>query len=126
MAILEHDVPAPLVINLDETPLSYVSPSKYTFSFKGTQNVPIKGVDDKRQMTATSVVSLTGKFLPIQLIYKGKTERSLPKFKFPSTFSLSYAENNWPNNEIFSSKLSFDISRWLKGKMESQKNSTLL
>ena len=126
MAILEHDVPAPLVINLDETPLSYVSPSKYTFSFKGTQNVPIKGVDDKRQMTATSVVSLTGKFLPIQLIYKGKTERSLPKFKFRSTFSLSYAENNWPNNEIFSSKLSFDISRWLKGKMESQKNSTLL
>ena len=29
-AILEHDIPAPLVVNLDQTPLSYVSPGKYT------------------------------------------------------------------------------------------------
>ena len=72
---------------------------KYTFSFKGTKNVPIKGIDDKRQITATFAVSLTGKFLPIQLIYKGKTKRSLPKFKFPSTFSLSYTENHWSNTE---------------------------
>ena len=79
--------------------LSYVSPGKYTFSFKGAKNVPIKGVDDKRQITATFAVSLTGKFLPIQLIYKGKTKRSLPKFKFPSTFSLSYTENHWSNTE---------------------------
>ena len=52
-AILEHDIPAPLVVNLDQTPLSHVSPGKYTFSFKGAKNVPIKGVDDKRQITAT-------------------------------------------------------------------------
>ena len=79
--------------------LSYVSPGKYTFSFKGAKNVPIKGVDDKRQITATFAVFLTGKFLPIQSIYKGKTKRSLPKFKFPSTFSLSYTENHWSNTE---------------------------
>ena len=70
-AILEHDIPAPLVVNLDQTPLSYVSPGKYTFSFKGAKNVPIIGVDDKRQITATFAVSLTGKVLPIQLIHKG-------------------------------------------------------
>ena len=91
--ILGHDTPTPLVVNLDQTRLSYVSPGKYTFSFKGVKNVPIKGVDDKRQMTATFAVSLAGKLLPIQFIYKGKTKRSLPKFKFPSTFSLSYTEN---------------------------------
>ena len=60
--ILEHNIPPPLVVNLDQTPLSYVSPGKYTFSFKGVKNVPIKGVDDKRQITATFAVSLTGKF----------------------------------------------------------------
>ena len=56
-AILEHDIPAPLVVNLDQISLSYVSPGKYTFSFKGAKNVPIKGVDDKRQITATFAVS---------------------------------------------------------------------
>ena len=97
-AILEHDISAPLVVNLDQTSLSYVSPGKYKFSFSAT-NVAIKGVDDKKQIPATFAVSLTGKFLPIQLIYKGKTKRSLPKFKFPSTFSLSHTENHWSNTE---------------------------
>ena len=97
--ILEHDIPAPLAVNLDQTPLSYVSPGKYTFSFKGTKNLPIKKVDDKRQITATFAVSLTGRFLPIQLIYKGKTKHYLPKFKFSSTFSLSYTENHLSNTE---------------------------
>ena len=42
-AILEHDIPAPLVIDLDQTPLSYVSPGKYTFSFKGAKMHQSKG-----------------------------------------------------------------------------------
>ena len=67
-AILEHNIPAPLAVNLDQTPLSYVPLGKYTFSFKGSKNVPIKGVDDKKQITATFAVSLSGKSLPIQLI----------------------------------------------------------
>ena len=49
------------------------------FSFKNAKNIPIKGVDDKRQLTATFTVNYTGEFLPIQLIYAGKTERSLPQ-----------------------------------------------
>ena len=97
--ILEHDIPAPLAVNFDQTPLFYVSPGKYTFSFKGAKNVPIKRVDDKRQITANFAVSLTGKFLPIRLIYKGKTKLSLPRFEFPSAFSLSYTENHWSDTE---------------------------
>ena len=98
-AILEHNIPAPLVVNLNQTPLYYVSPGKYTFSFKDAKYVPVKGVDDKRQITATFAGSLIGKFLPIQLIYKWKTKRSLPKFKFPITLSLSYTENHRSNTE---------------------------
>ena len=98
-AISEHDIPTSLVINLDQTPLSYVSPGKYTFSFKGAKNVPIRGVDGKRQITGTFAVTLTGKFLPKQLIYKGKTKRSLPKFKFPNSFSVTFTENHWSNTD---------------------------
>ena len=55
--VLEHYIPVDLVLNLDETSLSYISPGKYTFDLKGSTTVPIKGVDDKRQITATFMVS---------------------------------------------------------------------
>ena len=98
-AVQMHDIPEDLVINLDQTPLSYVSPGKYTFHPRGEQNVPIKGVDDKRQITGTFAVSLTGEFLPIQVIYQGKTKRCLPKHKFPKTFHITYTKNHWSNTE---------------------------
>ena len=46
------------------------------------QRLPIKGIDDKRQITAIFTVSMTGKFLPIQLIYEGKTPRCLLDLTF--------------------------------------------
>ena len=90
---LDDDVPSALILNLDQTPLSYVSPAKYTFSSKGSKNVSIKGLDDKRQITATFVVSATGFFLPIQLIYQAKSKRCLPKF----TFHVTFTPNHWSN-----------------------------
>ena len=45
-----------------------------------------KVVNDKRQITATLTVTASGSFLPTQLIYSGKTKRSLPKFDFPKCF----------------------------------------
>ena len=56
-------------------------------------------MDDKRQITGTFAVTLTGKFLPMQLIYKGKTKRSLPKFKFPNSFLVTFIENYWSNTD---------------------------
>ena len=50
---------------------------------KGGKHVPIKGVNDKRQITATFAVSASGDFLPMQLIYAGEMKRCLPKFTFP-------------------------------------------
>ena len=61
-AVFEHDIPTSLIVNLDQTPLSYVSPGKYTFNLRGAKNVPIKGVDDKRQITVTFAVTLDGRF----------------------------------------------------------------
>ena len=86
-------------MNLDQTPLSYVSPRKYTFHQKICANVPIKGLDDKRQITGTFAVSLSGQFLPIQVIYQGKTQRCVPKNVFPSSFHVTYTPNHWSNTD---------------------------
>ena len=48
---------------LGSIPLSCVSLGKYTFDDKGFKTVPIKGIDDKRQITATFAFSMTRKFL---------------------------------------------------------------
>ena len=74
-------------------------PGKYTFNPKGAKTVPIKGIDDKRQITATFVISMTGEFLLIQLIYEGKTKRCLPNFDFPASFNVTFSNNHWSNTE---------------------------
>ena len=43
-AIQDDDVPLDLVINLDQTPLCYVSPEKCTFHFKGSKHKQLKGL----------------------------------------------------------------------------------
>ena len=93
-AVSCHDIPDLLVLNIDQTPLAYVSPGKYTFSSKGVKSVPIKGVDDKQQIIAIFAVRSTGSFLPIQLVYTGKTRRCLPRYDFPASFSVSFTKTH--------------------------------
>jgi hypothetical protein len=50
---------------------------------KGAKRVEIAGVDDKRQITAVFIATAVGDFLPMQVIYQGKTAASLPAFNFP-------------------------------------------
>ena len=56
-AVYEHDIPSELIINLDQTPLSYVSLGRHTFNSKCAENLQVIGIDDKRQITATFEVS---------------------------------------------------------------------
>ena len=98
-AIFYHDIPKELIVILDQTPLSYVSPGKYTFEVKGVETVSIKGIDVKRQITATFAISMSCEFFPIQVIYKGKTTRRLPKYTIPENFDIAFSENHWSNTE---------------------------
>lgn len=92
-----HNIPPKLIINIDQTPLPYVLISKYTMNKKGEKKVPILGTDDYRQITGTFSVAMDGSFLPIQLIYKGKTSRSQPKYKFPKEFHVTQNPTHWAN-----------------------------
>ena len=56
----------------------------------GDKNMPIKGMSDKRNITLTFVITLAGKFLPIQIIRGGKTDRSESRdLVFPNGFSVT-------------------------------------
>ena len=57
----------------------------------------IAGSADKRSITATFSITLAGDFLHIQLIYGGKTDKSIPRYQFPDGFSLSVNEKHFSN-----------------------------
>ena len=69
--------------------------SKYTLEKKGTSRVPVLGTSDYRQITGTFGITLSGHFLPIQLIYQGKTDRSQTNFDFPKEFHVTQTSNHW-------------------------------
>ena len=84
-------------MNLDQIPSYLVPCKKFTMAKKGSNNVTIHGCNDKRMITATFVITLSGAFLPMQLIYGGKTLQSLPRYQFPHSFSLSVNPKQYSN-----------------------------
>ena len=91
------NIPSEFVINIDQTPIPYILISKYSVNQKNAKNVPIQGTGDYQQITGTFGGVNEWEFLPIQLIYQGKTNRCQPKFKFPSDFHVTQTGNHWAN-----------------------------
>ncbi len=89
------EVPNELNINWDQTGIHYVPVSSWTMEKECSKRVEIAGIDDKRQITAVFGCSITVDFLPIQIIYKGKTKRCLPSFAFPPDWHAKFSHNHW-------------------------------
>ena len=66
--VFELNVHKKTILNFYQTPVGFTSSNKTTYNDKGSESAPITNVDDKRQITATFCVSLSGEFLLIQLI----------------------------------------------------------
>jgi len=95
-----EEVPCELVINWDQTGIHYVPVSSWTMAKEGSNRVEIAGIDDKRQITAVFGATMTGDFLPPQIIYQGKTKRCLPTVDFPSDWDITFTENHWSNETV--------------------------
>ena len=65
---------------------------------KGSKQVSIAGVDDKRQITLLLGITKSGTLLPPKQIYVGKAERCLPqKVEFPDDWDVTFTETHWSN-----------------------------
>ena len=64
---------------------------------KGEKHIFRTGFNDKRFISLTLCESHNGAIPPFQLIYQGKTARSLPNVDFPDGFSFSHNEKHWSN-----------------------------
>ena len=77
-AVRTYNVPDELILNANQTPSKYVPTTNVTMAEQGTAHIPARGREDKRAITVTVIQSLSGKMLPFQIIYTGKSERCLP------------------------------------------------
>ena len=94
-----ENIPPELIMNWDQTGIKLVPSSNWTMEKIGTQRVEIVGVNDKRQITAVFFGTLTGDFLPIQLIYQGKSPRCHPHFTFPEGWHITHSPRHWSTEQ---------------------------
>ena len=84
-----YSIPPTLIINIDQTSLKYAPVSSRTMATNNSKHFHLAGFSYKQAITVTFGITLSNKFQLMQLIYGGKSAQSLPKFKFPESFSLS-------------------------------------
>ena len=87
------------MINIDQTP-AICSCLLLHHGKKGNQCVPVSGTANYCQIMVAFGVSLSGDFLPIQLIYQGKTKHCQPTYLFPHEFHIIQTENHWANKNL--------------------------
>ena len=115
------EVPDDLVINWDQTGIHYVPVSSWTMEKEGSKRVEIAGIEDKRQITAVFGCTITGDFLPIQIIYKGKTKKCLPSFAFPPDWQATFSHNHWSNESTMHDYINKILLPYVKKKREELK-----
>ena len=95
-----HKIPDELILNLDQTSSKFVAASNVTMAEKGSKHVSIVGGTDKRCIILTVIESMSGQLLPLQVIYKRKSESCLPpNVRAGKRFLFSYKEKHCSNNK---------------------------
>ncbi|KZP05470.1 hypothetical protein FIBSPDRAFT_702711, partial [Athelia psychrophila] len=73
-----RDIPQEAILNGDQTGLVITPVSKKTWAPTSAKQVEGFGKEEKRQFTLMITTMASGDMLPIQSIWSGKTEQSLP------------------------------------------------
>lgn len=74
-----YRIPSCFVLNMDETGVLLQPGGDVTYHEIGASEVPITGAEDKRQFTLLCTIAMGGELLPFASLWKGSTDRSLPK-----------------------------------------------
>ena len=111
-----EEIPPSLILNWDQTGIKLVPSSSWTMDQRGTKHVELAGVNDKRQITAVFCGTIVGDFfLPIQLIYQGKTSRCHPNFQFPSSWDITHSPRHWSTEETMLQYIDYIIIPYVDG-----------
>ena len=84
--------------------------------------MPIVGKGKQKQITGTFTVSADGDFLPMQLVYAGKTDRCHPnEINFPEGLNITHTPNHWSCEKSATEHLVKVVFPYLSKKREQLK-----
>ena len=119
--VVMNEIPHDLIFNWDQTAIQLVPTGQWTMNRAKEKVISIANSDDKRQMTAVLAATLTGEYLPPQVIYKGKTERCHPKVAVPEGWDVWHSEIHWSNEETMKRYIDKIIVPFITQKREALK-----
>ena len=82
-----NQVPPQLIINWDQTELNVVPTSTWTMAEERSQRVEIIGLNDKRHITATLALAMTGEVPPVQTSMLERPTGAIPATPFHLTLT---------------------------------------
>lgn len=91
-----------LIVNMDQTGVHLAPADVRTYEQRGSKHVAVVAAEDKRQITACIASSLNGDFLPLQLIFQGKTDACHPPAADcakDAQVHITHSENHWSNQQ---------------------------
>jgi len=90
-----EEISPELILNWDQTGIKLVPSSSRTMEQRGIKRVEMVDQNDKRQITAAFCGTLQGDFLPLQVIYMGKTACCHPHYEFLPGWHITHSPNHW-------------------------------
>lgn len=117
-----EEIPLELILNWDQTGIKIMPCSTWTMDQQGAKRVELFGVNDKHQITAVFCGTLLGDFLPVQVIYKGKTPHCYPRFTFPSGWHVTHSPNHWSTEQTMIQYVEHIIGPYVEKVHESHDN----
>lgn len=121
-----HKIPPELVINWDQAGVKLIPSQNWTMEQQESSRMEIAGINDKRQITLTLAGSMSGEFLPLQLLYQGKTTRCHPQYSYPSGFDVWHTPNHWANEETTMRFINNIILPYVKAKNDTPDQGALV
>jgi len=122
--ISDNTVPNTLIVNTDQTLVTYSAGASETYAPKGSKQVEVVGKDEKRGFTLVVGISMSGEALPFQVIYAGKSNRSLPSPNAPdyqmATGILKFriesgGDNHWSTQSTMKNYVQYTLAPYFEG-----------
>jgi hypothetical protein len=87
-----HHITHPcFIINWDQTAVLLVQSQKYTYHHIKEKQVPVAGLEEKRQITAVVAGALSGELLPLQLIFAGQDRNAKQQKAVPTLDAVTHS-----------------------------------
>lgn len=116
------------IVNWDQSGLMLLSTHKYTYHNKKDKQVPMIGLDEKRQITIVVAGCLSGELLPLQLIFTGQDVKKAQQKAVPTldpitntavqqaNWHLTQTHNHWSTQDSMRDYVRYIIHPWIEKK----------